>query len=80
MGVKRCPAERVQHSVQRVQAIIVTGSSINDVPGELRVVEFVRVADILKDGSRALIDVGMTCQNKIDRELVHRSFEGLQAW
>ena len=27
------------------------GSSINNVPGELWVVEFVRVADVLEDGS-----------------------------
>lgn len=80
VGVKRCPTETVQHRVQRVQAIIVTSSSINDVPGELGVVEFVRVADIVENGSRALVEVGMTSQNKIDRKLVQRRFEGLPAW
>jgi hypothetical protein len=50
VGVKSCPTERRQHSVQSVQAIIVTGSSIDDVPGELGVVEFVRVGDVVEDG------------------------------
>jgi hypothetical protein len=55
----------------------VTGSPINNVPRELRVAEFVRVGDVEEDRSRALVDVGMTCQNKIDRELVQCGFEGL---
>jgi hypothetical protein len=79
VGVKSCPTKRVQHRGQSVQAIIVTGGSINNVPGELGVVEFVGVADVLEDWSRTLVDVRMTRQNKIDRELVQRSFEGLSA-
>ena len=79
VGIKCCPTERRQHSVQSVQAIIVTSSSIDDVPGEPWVVEFVRIGDVLEDGSRALIDVDVTCQNKIDGKLVQRSFEGFQA-
>ena len=72
-----CPAERSQYGVQSVQPIVVSGSSIGDIPGESGVVEFVRIDGTVVDGSCALIDVDVACQDKINGVLVQRKFEGL---
>jgi hypothetical protein len=55
-----------QGELKRVEAVVVTGSAVGDVPGVRRVVKAVKVGNAVVEGVIALVEVNVSAQDKVD--------------
>ena len=61
--------------MQSIQSIIMTGSSVGDVPRKLGVIQFIRVYCAVEDGSDTLVDMKVASEDEVDGVLIECRFK-----
>jgi hypothetical protein len=68
-SVKTEAAVVLAGGIKGIEAIVVTGGTIGDIPGSRRVIELGSVVDVVVNGSLTLVDVGVAGEYQINAVL-----------